>query len=687
MSDNKSPLPEDPRTWKIFPRNLTARAAYIVPGNPTSSRPEAAVDNCYPGLEMDARNIQKFFIPGLYFEVYRSDGARLAELSPAKLAKVWERQGLTQEDLSHDLMLWVMKGRTAATQPIDDPPTTTLSGKDQHGLRLDGLYAWRKARDLFPGRVAIGFGPGYGKPKSAAYGAANAALEKLWAERGPGPTLEIERDKSGTLLWAVLVAERSTYLNQEGVLEPEVYAPGELTRTLCTPWTYDFRDCQCFYWASNKPDIVASEDGQYEHLNFQRHSRDIEPQTEDIAYGYEARRDQEIDYAEMMVDWEQLRPVLNGREFGQSYVPPPGPAGDQIFTVEELREQLHYVATVEHGLAVQYLYAYYSIDAPYAKPASSSVEDSRRWSAAQEIFEIAIDEMRHFRWANEVLKLIGGETTVHRSAELGRRLNVPFYLQSLTSQQLQWFINVERPSRSVQEGLDGMYVKILRSLQEDSCPVGIDPESRMRAIDIVKLIIDEGEAHYVRFSTAQQNLAFYDRSRRSNLPDYVRRGRWRVESDVPKRVPLTSFYGAPVAEDKSSNSDGFTLQERSDHLYQALLYLLSAAFGIRGEAQSGKALSHAIGLMFRMNKVNLALAAQGWTPLFQLPEGWEDMPPVTSKELAKERLDLARGLLRDEPEVLPADGSGPDHAAAAHNHPLSVMFDSLGEAIDHAEYG
>jgi len=33
------------------------------------------------------------------------------------------------------------------------------------------------------------------------------------------------------------------------------------------------------------------------------------------------------------------------------------------------------------------------------------------------------------------------------------------------------------------------------------------------------------------------------------------------------------------------------------------------------------------------------------------------------------------------------DDSGPDHAAAAHNHPLSVMFDSFGQAIDEAEYG
>src|SRR6516165_2267028 len=52
---------------KIFPRNLTAQAAYQIAGNPVVTRPEDAVANCFPGLEIDVRNLDRRFFPGLVF--------------------------------------------------------------------------------------------------------------------------------------------------------------------------------------------------------------------------------------------------------------------------------------------------------------------------------------------------------------------------------------------------------------------------------------------------------------------------------------------------------------------------------------------------------------------------------------------------------------------------------------------
>src|SRR4051794_34912163 len=63
-------------TNKIFPRNLTAQAAYLVPGNPVVTRPEDAVANCFPGLELDIRNLDRRFFPGLVFN-FVTGGARL----------------------------------------------------------------------------------------------------------------------------------------------------------------------------------------------------------------------------------------------------------------------------------------------------------------------------------------------------------------------------------------------------------------------------------------------------------------------------------------------------------------------------------------------------------------------------------------------------------------------------------
>ena len=61
---------------KIFPRNLTAQAAYQIAGNPVVTRPEDAVANCFPGLEVDIRNLDRRFFPGLVFDFIES-GARL----------------------------------------------------------------------------------------------------------------------------------------------------------------------------------------------------------------------------------------------------------------------------------------------------------------------------------------------------------------------------------------------------------------------------------------------------------------------------------------------------------------------------------------------------------------------------------------------------------------------------------
>src|SRR5215471_17932353 len=66
---------------KIFPRNLTARAATLVAGNPVTTRLESGVGNCFPGLEFDHRNLDRRFFPGLVFE-FTNNGAMLLQVAP-----------------------------------------------------------------------------------------------------------------------------------------------------------------------------------------------------------------------------------------------------------------------------------------------------------------------------------------------------------------------------------------------------------------------------------------------------------------------------------------------------------------------------------------------------------------------------------------------------------------------------
>src|ERR1700681_366626 len=66
---------------KIFPRNLTARAAMQVVGNPVNTRLESGVGNCFPGLEFDHRNLDRRFFPGLIFN-YGTIPPTLADVDP-----------------------------------------------------------------------------------------------------------------------------------------------------------------------------------------------------------------------------------------------------------------------------------------------------------------------------------------------------------------------------------------------------------------------------------------------------------------------------------------------------------------------------------------------------------------------------------------------------------------------------
>jgi hypothetical protein len=119
--------PEDSSKWKIFPRNLTARAEYLVRGNPTNTRLESGVDNCYPGLEFDQRNLDKAFFPGLVIEFHRSDGAVLHDIVTNSAPN---QAGLTESDNNPPLYLWALIGRTAYDQNEEDPPAFFFNGLD-----------------------------------------------------------------------------------------------------------------------------------------------------------------------------------------------------------------------------------------------------------------------------------------------------------------------------------------------------------------------------------------------------------------------------------------------------------------------------------------------------------------------------------------------------------------------------
>ncbi|MBV8823950.1 MAG: hypothetical protein JO220_03015 [Hyphomicrobiales bacterium] len=622
--------------YKIFPRNLTARAGYIVTGNPTNSRPEAGVDNCYPGLEFDQRNLDQRFFPGMTFYYHRADGARLIEAHAST--------GLTPDDIANPpLYLWGMMGRHLVTEV--DP--STVSFQQQSGMEV-----WRRVHDLLPGLVAIMIGPtpglGISGPSTdelqAAYKAASAS----------GGTLsKVVRSVDGKVQYAVFAGPRARYLDEQGVIDPHAYAPGDITKTMCAPWMYDFRDCYCFYWSSNKPDIVNVEydDEILRNVNFiRRLEHRVGRPPSDVDY-YPNRRDLELTYKNMVEGWSQKLPVvLNDTETPSAIGGirrTVSPAAHQL-NIDDVAIELAYLATVEHALTVEYLYAYYSLNPPTRSRDPNRARDklsgmpahpripgdetaNRVAAAADQIFAIATDEMRHFMWANLALKLLGAPSSTGRAEHIAeppepgknRRkplrganisyLNRPFELRPLDAATLEWFISVEAPSRHINEGLDGMYVYILEALELRRHQVGCAD----RLIPMIKLIIDEGEGHWERFSRIKETLA-----------------------GIPESVYLRPLKATPPGQPQLQYLD------ICDSYYGVLLDAISLSVSVGWEAQP-KLTQAAIRLMENLDEMALVVCEQGYLPRFTLSRPKEEPVrprPALAAALAALPLDRTPAL-------------------------------------------
>jgi Ferritin-like len=389
---------------KIFPRNLTAQADYLVPGNPVISRPEDAVANCFPGLELDVRNLDRRFFPGLVFNFVTFTveevrgmhyGAKLAYvdvpedpdlgLDPDTAARLSASLGIKREEIQT-----LYDDITNATELLDGKwyLDWVKQGKARLSMHsLDGLEVWRLIRGLEPGRVDI-------------------CLKQLEGE-DPGSTVTLKG-------WRRLYADPKT-----GVISG-AYQPGELMQGLCSPWQHDFRDCACHYWPANHPDVVLGEIYPGEptlpggdSLESARNVR-LDWLREDRSLGLASaalntiprNRPYQIDHFRINHDWQNLDVVVEGREVGSVYVPSALENANPFGNPSDLLRELQvWLAPLELTLIFEYLYARFSV-----LTSEEVMKDSGDKTLAgivdfvrYNLLLIATSEMHHLRWANELI--------------------------------------------------------------------------------------------------------------------------------------------------------------------------------------------------------------------------------------------------------------------------------------------
>ena len=536
---------------KIQPRNLPAkRLERLVVGNPVTTRIEDGVANCFPGLEYDHRNLDRRFFPGLIFSFIDGD-SRTRERIGMRLDSVDQSDpALSPADGDARVPAYERRLATTLSNALDAASTRLQTGDwyvtkiTQRGntiglhdpgarTHLAGSTVWRMVRMLAADEVTL-------------------VLERRRPAARTRPTVTLRG-------WRRRFIDTTT-----GVLS-DAYAPGELGQSLCSPWMHDFRDCACNYWASNHPDIVlpavqlgeqmlGNEDlgnallagVRVDWLRADRYaSGDVQaPGTVD------AGRAAQIDHYEINRRWQDLDFVLGGRESSGFFRPNEAADVKPFGSPLELANHLVYAASLEHVLALEYLYARYSIKAPNELTGvPPGLLDFAEY-ARHELLGIAVGEMRHLRWANELLwtlqkaKLVDGvdlpalgvATEIpFGTVPLGQPASVPAALRNLDASALDIYIKGERPSGA----LDGLYSRVVATLRQPGTnyPHGM--------VELTEQIVTDGVNHFVTFEQLKSLGAPYEAA--AGRPRYSRNLTTAAPTD--RRVaPALAAYAAILAD-------------------------------------------------------------------------------------------------------------------------------------------
>ena len=574
---------------RIIPLNLPAGLEHETPGNPVSTRLETSVANCFPGLEMDILNLDRRFFPGLIFEFVQNDpGSPAVYQRGAKLVATdgSDSAAPTNKEFTNHLqkLQALLANHAIFLDALIGADGKRVDMFDAHGVPYDWDVTWRLVRSLEPGQITIELGSRDG---------------------GKRPPI------------ATLTAHRRSFWNKHGELAA-VYRPGELTQSLCSPWQHDFRDCGCTYWAASHPDIVlpehpdSVEEAQdpgieaamaQDPIIWERWNQSANVSSRTTA---DSCSPFEMDHYEINQRWRDLPFVFEGRERRIPWSV--GPCEEAApLDAGELVPQLKRLAAMEHALALEYLYARYTVRFEDATLPAADAESAD--FIAHELLTIATGEMLHLRWVNQLLWELESTNRDHAPAlEIARTLpNTPTgkTASGATARDSSTrpidvaigdFLASEAPSGSIER----QYARVLALFRQGLPPRQVEGaaggaeyhgrrEFSPDMIGLVERIMADGVTHYSRFREIKTLL---DRPRAESI---VRHLKDLARDDYP--VAATSPNGQPIKVTYAS----------FEALYYELLVALRDAY-FSGRVEDRSAVVRARQVMLEMNLIATQLA-------------------------------------------------------------------------------
>jgi hypothetical protein len=476
------------------PANLTRTTA----GNPVSTRLESGIGNCFPGLECDLRNLERRFFPFIEVDIGFSQ-IFVVRVDTDGVARAAAAGRLSQADAA-------IYSRLA---------NEITSGRGILVARLSGTLGTLGRMDVdLDSPTSNGNFPGDNEASANRPADAWTAVRLL--TEGTDVTLRFVDDNGNGA--ATLTAKRTRYLDDNGALAA-AFLPGELSQSLCSPWTHDFRDCGCYYWASNHPDIAqpvlpdntAVSQPWNAAVSWERRQRTIGSTPPDPARET-LRRGEELAHYEINNRWQELHFVVGRREITAPFVQNPV-SGTPFADHAELMANLVYAAGVELAVAQEYLAAAYSLkpdnDGSLGNPAD--LRDDVRATRA-ELLRIAIGEMRHIRAVNDVIRGLSDAGTFTPALRVASQLPHqpgPFRAvnpRAATRAAITDFIQIEAQST----GVDGLYNNILATLNFP--PADVAPFVTDEWKQAIRSVIAEGEDHFETFLNIQEWLSNHPES-------------------------------------------------------------------------------------------------------------------------------------------------------------------------------
>jgi hypothetical protein len=241
----------------IEPANLSAQLHHRAAGNPPSTLADAAISNCFPGLEFDFRNLWRRLLEGIV--LHEARGFVVSAQPP-------------NERLAGRYLISVAGFPTlmAVRTPGEEDGQTFMEWSNA----LADVVA-RHTGELVPCEF-VDFSP-------------------------PEPQVETVELRVRPLFVRSEATEGQTAAIREDLVEP-----GELTQSLCSPWQNDYQECACFYWAASRPDYVNVEHTAAGAIGHKWLARRAEPKD------YNAL---DLTHEELFRDWEGLlRFIVGGQD-------------------------------------------------------------------------------------------------------------------------------------------------------------------------------------------------------------------------------------------------------------------------------------------------------------------------------------------------------------------------------------